>query len=582
MATPKAVYSYPLCLLSLAVIPLLASCRNLEETQERVDRNAYALIQEKSLATLDAELGWNLEQSSDQLRKAIFEQQGHYIATAASVAAADLPQVQGEGEANYRQLNESQPLGLDLDRGIVLNLKSTLEVAANNSRDYQSRKEDVFRAALALDLARYDFGIKVDPASLESQFTENRSASSVVRGVGNGARLGLSKRSVTGATFRTSVVADLVQLIGSKSASSLGISSDTSISIPLLRGSGAHIAGEPLTQAERNIEYELAEFNYYRSEFVIRVARSYYDVLRTLDQIKNAEENYENLRASTLRVASIAESGRLPETQVDQARQDEFRSRLRFIDAKSRYRERLDRLKMEIGLPVETELALDQSDLDRLPVPSAASDGSLWQQPEHTLYGLAFDNRHDFLTNYRRVEDAQRAVVIATDGLRAELTLGASASAGGGRSVSSANSDDVYPNFNEGVFQGLISLDLPIDRRRESNRLRAAIISFNSRLRAYQLQEDELKFDIRSSLRNIERNLEDFTIQQGSLALAERRVERANLLLEAGRINVRDLLEAEEDLVQARNALTDTRVDYQILLWSLERNLGVFDVQKFI
>lgn len=574
--------SYPLCLLSLAVIPFVASCRNLEDTKERVDRNAYALIQEKSLVTLDAELDWDLEQSSDQLRKAIFEQQGLYIATAASVAAADLPQVKGEGEASYRQMNASQPLGIDLDQGIVLNLKSTLEVAANNSRDYQSRKEDVFRAALALDLARYNFGVKVDPASLESGFSENRAGSSVVRGVSNGASLGLSKRSVTGATFRTSVAADLVRLIGSESASSFGISSDTSISIPLLRGSGAHIAGEPLTQAERNLEYELAELNYYRSEFVIRIARSYYDVLRTFDQIQNAEENYENLRASTLRVASIAESGRLPETQVDQARQDEFRSRLRFIDAKSRYRERLDRLKIEIGLPVETELSLDQSDLDRLPVPSVASDGSLWQLPEHTLYELAFDNRHDFLTNYRRVEDAQRAVVIATDGLRAELTIGASASAGGGRSVSSSGSDDVYPNFNQGVFQGLISLDLPIDRRRESNALRAAIISFNSRLRAYQLQEDELKFDIRSSLRDIERNLEDFTIQEGSLALAERRVERANLLLEAGRINVRDLLEAEEDLVQARNALTDTRVDYQILLWALERNLGVFDVQKFI
>ena len=571
--------------LSLLLVPFFVACRSTQQQQQqlqRLDHNVYGLIQHKSAAFGQANLDWDLEQSSEQLRKAIFEQQGHFIATAASITAANLPKVEGEGDAAYRQFNPPSRLLLDATAGIVLNLKLSLELAAQNSRAYQARKERVFQAGLALDLARYDFGIKVTPANVDGSWTEDYSGSSVLRGLSSRTRLGLSRRTVTGATFRSSVTADLVQLIGSKSANSFGLSSDTSISIPLLRGSAAHIAGEPLTQAERKLEYELAEFNAYRSEFVIQIARAYYDVLRTLDQIHNAGENYESLGRSTRRVALMAESGRTPESQVDQARQKELSSRLRFIAAKSSYAARLDRLKIEIGLPVETELELDESELERLPVPESAAEAWPRNKTQHQLYQLAFDHRHDFLANYRRVEDAQRQVVIATDGLRAEFSIGASANAGGGRSLSSAGADAVYPNFNQGFFQGLINLDLPFDRHVENHKLRSSIINFKSRLRAYQLQEDELKLSIRDSLRDVARNLEDYTIQYSSQLLAERRVERAQLLLQAGRINVRDLLEAEEDLVLARNALTDTRVDYQILLWTLERHLGVFDTRKFI
>lgn len=573
---------YRYILIGLASIVFLSSCRNLDKTKLAVDRRAYGLIEEKSQSLLGQALDLDLEPSSDRLRREIFEAQGHYIASPASISKSDLPDVTGEGSASYRQepaADTVRPAVAELR----LDLKYTLEIAASHSREYQTEKERVFRSALALDLARYDFGVKVDPTSLDSQFTEDQSGSANSRGLASGADVGLSKRSVTGATFRTSLAVDLVQLMRSESASSLGIVSDSSVSIPLLRGSGAHIAGEPLTLAERNLEYALASFNFYRSDFSVRIARSYFDVLRTLDQIRNAQENYESLRASTLRVAKIAESGRMPESQVDQARQDEFRARLRLIDARNRYQARLDRLKLDIGLPVETKMTLDESDLTQLPVPTESSDGFLWTEPEHQLYAKAFDHRYDFLSDYRKVEDAQRAVVIATDGLRAELTLGASAKAGSTRSsLSSASSDNAYPHFNDGILRGLINLDLPFDRRSESNSLRTAIIDFESRMRAYQKREDELKLSIRSGLREIELNVENYAILEGSLVLAQRRVERANLMLEAGRIQVRDLLEAEEDLVQARNALTDSRVNYQILLWSLERDLGVLDVEKFI
>ena len=51
----------------------------------------------------------------------------------------------------------------------------------------------------------------------------------------------------------------------------------------IIAWSWAHIAAEPLTRAERAVDYAIADFDFYRREFVIKIARQYYEVLQALD-----------------------------------------------------------------------------------------------------------------------------------------------------------------------------------------------------------------------------------------------------------------------------------------------------------
>jgi outer membrane protein TolC len=551
---------------SLILLPYIG-CSTLSDQNTAEDR-AYSLLKFKSRErSLNMEV-FSLDNASSIFRKKIMEEQGLYIP--ANTLLENNPYNRGETSGSNDVFSEA------------LTLDAVLEIAANNSREYQTEKEKVFRAALQLDLVMYDFGIQLDSLAIDSTLIENRGSENTRRGFENSASIGIQKRFLSGASFRSSLVFDLVQLLKSKSASSLGLVSDTSVNIPLLRGSGKEIVGEPLTAAERSVEYALADFDFYRRNFVVNIAREFYNVLQTRDQIQNAKDNYNNLRKSTQRVSAIAESGRIPENQVDQSRQDEYRAELRLIDAKSRYEDNLDRLKISMGIPVDAKLELEQMELERLAKTFSVPEDPLWEKGQNELFKLAFKSREDVQTFYRRVEDAYRKVNIAKDAMRAEFTIGGKVNAGSGRSLSSADSQDSMPNFNQGLFQGLLHIDLPIDRRKESKVLRESIINLQQSIREYERKSDDLKSSIRGIVREIERVLANYEIQKNSLELAKRRVERANLLLEAGRIEVRDLLEAQEAYVSSQNSLTQAVVDYRINLWSLERFLGILDINEFL
>ena len=67
-------------------------------------------------------------------------------------------------------------------------------------------------------------------------------------------------------------------------------------------------------------------------------------------------------------------------------------------------------------------------------------------------------------------------------------------------------------------------------------------------------------------------------IQAKSVTVARRRVESTTLFLQAGRAEIRDVLEAQEALVSAQNALTASLVDYRVAELELQRDLGVLEV----
>jgi len=85
-------------------------------------------------------------------------------------------------------------------------------------------------------------------------------------------------------------------------------------------------------------------------------------------------------------------------------------------------------------------------------------------------------------------------------------------------------------------------------------------------VRDVQALEDSIKGDIRDQLRTLLESREGLQIQATAVALAERRVESTRIFLDEGRAETRDLLEAQDDLLSAQNALTSALVDYRVCL----------------
>ena len=177
---------------------------------------------------------------------------------------------------------------------------------------------------------------------------------------------------------------------------------------------------------------------------------------------------------------------------------------------------------------------------------------------------IGLENRLDLRNSEGKVFDAQRAVVVQADALRAELTLLGKAELGGFRILYTAGQENAELRADRGIYTGLFNLDLPLDRTAERNAYRDSYIALERAVRDFQKMEDEVKWNIRNSLREMSRNRERLGIQNNALSLAEERVRSTGLFFDAGRAQMRDLLDAQEALLTARNTFIQALVDYRV------------------
>ena len=122
--------------------------------------------------------------------------------------------------------------------------------------------------------------------------------------------------------------------------------------------------------------------------------------------------------------------------------------------------------------------------------------------------------------------------------------------------------------------------DLPLTRTAERNKYRASLVDFEKAVRGVQELEDEIKLAVRDELRTLMENRETAVIQSKSVKVARRRLDSTTMFLEAGRAQIRDVLEAEEALVSAQNALSAALVSYRVGELQLQRDMGVLEIDE--
>ena len=447
-----------------------------------------------------------------------------------------------------------------------LALAEILEIAAENSRDFQERRESLYLSALDLTLEQWDLGWI---PGAEATFAQSGTGSSSTLQDGT-ADLGLSKIFGTGGQLLAGLGLEFVRTLGAPGGWTSAGTLSLSFVQPLLRGAGRRIILEPLTQAQRDLVYEVRSYERFRRTFAVDVATRYYQVLQQMDSAHNAEMNFQNLQVLADRNRALAEAGRLDDLEVDQVRQDELRSLDRLLSTRAGLKQAEDSFKLFLGLPIATDLTFDPSELDRLreeePVPENWS--------EQLVIEVALQARLDHLTILDEVDDAHRKAEIAGDALRAGLDFTMTAE------TLSASGRPLDFDLGDSTWTAALGLDLPLDRMAERNAYRASQISHESRRRAAEALGDSIRAALRDALRETEISLRSYGIQRDAVTLAERRVESTSMRLEAGRADTRDILEAEEALLDSRNSLTNVMVDYQLALLALHLDTEHLEVDE--
>ena len=583
----------------------LVSCRSPQAYRQEADEVAAEIVADKQQEALGEPESFTIERPSDILRRRMIEEQNLLYADESSLGTDRLTPPPHWPKDVYPPESSSPDANIPIEpnKPLKLTLTDSLQVAARNSFDYQSRKESVFQAALDLDLTRNDFR-NIFSGGADSQVVSDTTGDETVTTVDTAGDLGVTRTLKNGLTLSGALAIDLFNLLTQGGASSLGLSGDASVSMPLLRGAGKHIVTEPLTQAERDVVYAIWDFERFKRTFAVSIADEYFAVLSQMDSVANARDNYRSSIASARWSRRRADAGRIAEIEVDQAVSSELRARNNWISAQERLKRSLDSFKSSIGLPPDALIELDPNDLIQLQtrsakileeiesaddeeasetalpadapvelVPASYEDAGPLEMDQMVAVELALDNRLDLRKAIEQVHDAQRTVVVRADALRAGLTLGGSMGI-------ADDDDDGSLSFDGARYAALLSVDLPLERTAERNAYRNSLISLERSTRSVQSLEDQIKLSIRNQLRTLLESRESVKIQAQSVVVAEKRVRSSTLFLEAGRIQIRDLLEAQDDLLAAQNSLTSAVVNYRIAELELQRDLGLLKVNE--
>ena len=588
----------------LPLVVVLAGCRSTADWRREADDVAASRLAHAQLAATGRAEAVEIETPADTLRRRLLLDQNLLASGDASFGVRDLPKNKyWDGGARLNTSTNSTAAGFDTTNTLKLALGHTLRIAAANSREYQTRKEALFSAALALDLEGTKFRAEFSQ-SLDSSLDSSPSGPDGDRREShrNNTKLGVKKVFENGAQVSGGIVADLAGMLGGEGKSSVwGITTDLSVTIPLMRGSGRLVTREPLTQAERDLVYETRRFEQYKRDFMVRTAGAYLGVLISKRIMLNEEENYRRVIFSASRTRRFVDAGLMTPPEFEQSYQRELESRNNWVAARLSYESALDSFKMQLGLPPDARVELSDNDLDELqdyvakfaktelaeyqPVntketiiltaPDSIDDSELRARVEAAIK-TAFANRPDFAIRIDAVEDAQRHLLVAEDGFRTELTIGGTATAG--ESVSPSSSENGKFKIDKAKTGAALHLSLPVQRTAERNSYRRALIAHEAAVRSYQEAEDNMKMSVREAVRELLLKREQLKIHFVAVSLAESRVKSNDMRMDAGRANMRDVLDAQADLLSTQNSLFSALRSYRVKEWELQKELGTLDI----
>jgi outer membrane protein TolC len=454
-----------------------------------------------------------------------------------------------------------------------LSLARAVAIATKYNRDYQSGKEELYLSALSLTGERYKYALKwfgtVDAKyarGIDDKTGNNSEDVSVTTNGGVKNTLLLPD----GIMVNSSLAIDWVRFLTGDPRNTLGSVLSGTLDVPLLGNGAGKVAWEDLTQKERDVLYQIRSFNRYRQTFVVSVINDYYRVLQQRDSVTNAKNNWNRSIEYRKQAEMEAKTGRTAPFEVGQAKQRELTAYNGYVSAMQSYEQTLDLFKIRLTVPTNAAIELDQNELKAL-------RNTAITQPQYTsdaAIETALLRRLDLANAADSIDDATRKVMLAGEGLGPRLNLTGSTTVN-----STPETDFDRLQFHKGDYGLGLSADLPFDRKSQRNTYRTALITLQQRQRDYDDNVDSVMLEVRQAYRQLEATAEQYITQKKSLALAEERVKNMPLLLKSARAKTRDLLDAQDSLLQAQNDLTSALIGHTIAKLNFFRDTGVLQVK---
>ena len=313
----------------------------------------------------------------------------------------DAPWIESPGWRQYLALSDGGTLVLTPERSVELGLV--------HSREYQTQLEDLYFTALTLTLERFEFALHWFGGNATSY--EHFGASSVpteTNTLTTASELGFTRAMTTGAELLVDFANSFVwEFTGPVNQSSTQSNIVINLVQPILRGAWKAVRMEGLTQAERSVLYAVRDYARFRKQFYLDITTrggGFLGLLLQVQNIRNLETNLSSLRQNLLMHEALYDAGKASSIQVDQVFQSYQQGRLSLLRAQTALDNTLDTFKINLGLPPDVSVVLDDAQL----APFQLND------PAVTKLG---DELEKFMAEYRELDAAPPLDKLA-DGFR--------------------------------------------------------------------------------------------------------------------------------------------------------------------
>jgi hypothetical protein len=257
------------------------------------------------------------------------------------------------------------------DQAVRLAFADIVTLARLNSREYQSQKESLYSSALSLTRERYNYMTKFSSGgnTVSLDYDHVRTDGATSQTLSFPSTLAADRMVALGGTavarFANSVVLTLDGPQGFAKDISSNLLFEFSQSV-----FQRDVLLEPLIQSERNVVYAARRYTRYRKQFYFNLAQTYYqDLLSTYRSIEINTQNYFGVVRALDQAEAEVRSGvnsAQPRFQIDQIEQNMLSGRRGLINSCNSLETSLDRLKLTLGLPTETPINIDLSELESL------------------------------------------------------------------------------------------------------------------------------------------------------------------------------------------------------------------------
>ncbi len=435
----------------------------------------------------------------------------------------------------------------------VLTLEEAVELALIENLNLQSSVDVVQGAVIGENLAESRFNFKVTP-SYERGFGES---SLLDQGVG----VEVSKLLPFGTTVTSSFRSEWA---GSQLGNANASTASMRVTQPLLRGFGKQTTEYDLVNSRRNRVSSERNLELSKQRLAVDVVSSYYNILRQsgLADVaeKSLERNKELLRASEARL-EVGLASKL----------DVFRAELQLSQAEDAaiYRKEalelaLDSFKFNLGLAPTDQVALEMMEPEYQPV-SVDVDAAT---------ALALQNRVEMREESDRIQDAQRSLAVSKQNLLPQVDLNLRYDRRGlGDSFTSSF------DFIDNAFNFYLTTSYPLDRSSENASYAMTQIDLAARRRQLKLMEYNIANEVRAAARNLERIGKSIVLQERNTDFAEKQLRLATLRYQRGLASNFDIIDAENNLIQARSNFVSLVSDYHVAQIELKRVTGTLDVR---